>query len=359
MAQVPDEWRSYRDALPGAYTATLDDAADQPPFDEKSADELLARSDALGTAIAEHLSAERGDVREMAALQLQAAAAVDMDGANTLAAMDGGGGYDAALSSDGLSTIDTILSTPTENGISSVLPLADEGFEATASDKVSLRDAVDAAVDSIVRDAERAAKTTVGGLTGFAELELATQIGKGVGEAFDLVGDKLNWLKRKALALVLKAIEKLLSIFGPATEGARKTIASWAGDLEEGKVIHLLQRLYAVEKLKSQFGVRIEGVEGGVPESRDDAARTELRTLEGKWHLRTSVIDTLGRVGSHARTWILPLTPYGPIAYGTGFALATGYVVLAGGDYLDWREGQGLLNLVEGVGAIVHRAIEP
>lgn len=359
MAQVPDEWRSYRDALPSSFAATLDDDADQPLFDEKAADELLARSDALGKAIAEHLGAERGDEREMAALQLQAAAAVDVDGANTLAAMDEDGAYEAALSSESLRDIDTILSTPTENGISAVLALADDGFDATASRPGTLRDVMNATVDNIVRDAERAAKTTVGGLTGFAELELATQIGKGVGEAFDLLGDKLSWLKRKALALVLRAIEKLLAIFGPSAEGARQKIASWAGDLEEGKVIGLLQRLYAVETLKAQFGSRIAKVEGATAGSRDLAARDELKTLEGKWHLRTNVIDTLGGIAAHARTWILPLTPYGPIAYGTGFGLATGYVVLAGGDYLDWHAGKGLLNLVEGVGAIVDRAVKP
>jgi hypothetical protein len=38
------------------------------------------------------------------------------------------------------------------------------------------------------------------------------------------------------------------------------------------------------------------------------------------------------------------------------FATATGYVVFAGGDYLDWKENDGLLDMVEGVGSVVDRA---
>ena len=39
------------------------------------------------------------------------------------------------------------------------------------------------------------------------------------------------------------------------------------------------------------------------------------------------------------------------------FTFAGGYVVFAGGDYLDWREDGGLLDLVDGVGAAVDRAV--
>jgi hypothetical protein len=359
MAGVPEAWVRYRQITPGAFTATLSGSADPQPGLRQSVDAIIERSDELRDAVVAHLDGASDDERELAALQLQAAAAVDLDRANALAAMDEGGAHQATLSDADFVAIDRILSTPTQQGISALLDLADGGFMATASESATLKEAVCSAVDNITRGAQDATKATVRGVIGFAELELAKELTRGVVPAFEELADKLSWLKRRAVALVLRAVEKLLAVFGSKTASARNKIAGWASELEDGKTIALLERLYHVDALKAEFGSRIDGVLGGISSGRDADARRDLEILEKKWHLRTNVIGSVAALAGYARTWIWSAAfPLGAIAYATGFAAATGYVVLAGGDYLDWREGDGLLNLVEGVGSIVNRAVE-
>jgi hypothetical protein len=327
-------------------------------LDKATVDEMLVRSDALGAALVEHLGASAAEEREMAALQLQAAAAVDIDRANALAAIADGEPPEAALSSDRWDSIDRILSTSTELGIVAVLETNGNGFLATAGEPGTLKDAVNAAVDSIADDAEKAAATTVKGLTGIPSADIIKGLNDGVDKVFEDLGDKVKWLKRKAVELVLKAVKKLLAVFGTSTEAARKKVEDWIGDLDEDKVEGLLQRLYGIDQRKEHYGSQIDGVSGGVPEQRDKAARDELAILQAKWHKRTEMIDTIGGIAPYARQWIWGLAPpWGGLAYCTAFALATGYVVFAGGDYLDWREDDGILDVVEGTGGIVDRAV--
>ena len=283
---------------------------------------MLARSDTLAASLAGHLSADAVEEREMAALQLQAAAAVDLDRANALAAIDDREDPEAALSSERWEAIDKILSTPTEQGISAVLDGGD-GFQATVAEAGTLKDAVNTAVDKIAGDAKTAASTTVKGLTGIPSADLIKGLGDGVEKVFKQLGEKVNWLKRKALAFVLKAIQKLLAVFGTNTEAIRKKIEDWVGDLDEDKVSGLLQRLYGVDTLKEGYGSRIDGVSGGVPADRDKAARDELTALQAKWHTRTEIIGTIGGIAPYAFKWVSGLAPpLGLLAYTTAFALA-------------------------------------
>jgi hypothetical protein len=348
-------WSEYKHAMSGLTPATLSEGDVPPKPEEEQVDRLLDASDKLGASLTESLADERGDVREMAALQLQAAAAIDIDRANALAAADDGQGLSATLSSGDWTEIDRILSTPTEDGILAVVVL-ERGFEATAADAGTLEDAVNAAIDAIAGDAAKAATTTTKGITGIPGDALKKAFGDGVEKVFHGLGEKVNWLKRKAIELVLKAVKKLLAVFGSSTEKVREKIGKWLDDLNEEKVKGLLQRLYGVDALKAGYAERLQKA-GAIPDGRDQAARKELDTLKAKWHTRTSVIDTVGGIIPFARNWIAGLAPpIGLIAYTLAFALATGYVVLAGGDYLDWRENDGLLDMVEGVGYVVDRA---
>ena len=71
MGMAQEAWVSYREAAGGIYPATLSEG-EPPRPDQAAVDELLARSDALGKALADHLGAENVEERELAALQLQA-----------------------------------------------------------------------------------------------------------------------------------------------------------------------------------------------------------------------------------------------------------------------------------------------
>ena len=146
-----------------------------------------------------------------------------------------------------------------------------DGFQATVAEAGTLKDAVNTAVDKIAGDAKTAASTTVKGLTGIPSADLIKGLGDGVEKVFKQLGEKVNWLKRKALAFVLKAIQKLLAVFGTNTEAIRKKIEDWVGDLDEDKVSGLLQRLYGVDTLKEGYGSRIDS------ESQAVSRRTGIR----------------------------------------------------------------------------------
>lgn len=361
MNQVPEAWSSYRDWAGGLPAATLAEGSGAPPFNEREVDEMLARSDALADSIRGHLDADDAEERELAALQLQAAAVVDLDRANALAAAEDGGAPTAVLADDSWNIVDQILSTPTENGISAVLGANGGnggGYLAIASQPATLKDAVCDAVDKIAGDAEQAATTTASGLVGMAVPELAKGLSTGIDTAFHAVSEKVSWLKKKAVTLVLKAIQKLLAVFGTKTEDLRDEVQKWIDDLEKGVVKALLCRLYRIDDLKRRLGSKIDAASGSIPQDREQTAREKLAKLQAKWHLRTEVIGALAKVVPYAKVWIFALSPpLGAIAYGAGFGLATGYVVFAGGDYLDWHEGGGLLDMVEGVAAIVDSAV--
>lgn len=358
MSDVPEAWSGYRALAVPAFDATLQEEGQGPQFEPQEADEILKRSDDLAAAIIEHLGGASKDEQELAALQLQAAAAVDIDRANALAAADDGTAPEAMLSTDRWDVIDRILSTPTEQGISAVVDIDGGGLQATASELGTLKDAVDGAIDKITRDAEQAARTTAPAIASALVSALSKGVSDGAEVVFQVLEDRVSWLKRKALALILKAVQKLLAVFGTKTARMRERIAGWINDLEGDRVKGLLERLYGVDDLKERFGLRLDDAKGGIPAARERTARDELAMLQAKWHTRTSVIGTIGEVASYTKTWIFMISPpAGGIAYTVVFVLATGYVVHAGGDYLDWREGGGLLDLVDGVGSVVDRAV--
>ena len=225
MNQVPDAWASYRD-WPAAR-ATVSEDSEAPSFDEREVDEMLARSDALALSIRGHLEADEPEEQELAALQLQAAAAVDIERANALAAADEGVAPEAVLDDDSFNILDRILSTPTENGISAVLASDEDGgggLFATAMELGTFKQAVNEAIDKIADDADQAATTTASGLIGMAAGELMSGLSTSVEGAFDAVADKVSWLKKKAVTLVLKAVQKLLAVFGTKTEGLRAEV---------------------------------------------------------------------------------------------------------------------------------------
>lgn len=351
MSAAQQAWFSYRDAAGGLDPATPSRGA----LDEEAVDELLTRSDALGAALVEHLGADGAEERELAALQLAAAAAVDLDRANALAAIDDGPQVRGAPAPGRWEEIDRILGTPTEDGILAVV-VSRGGPPAAATG--SLKDAVGATLEKIAEDAGKAAGTTVVGLTGIPSADVLKALNSGVEKTFAVLGEKLEWLKRKAVALVLKAVRKLLAVFGTRTEAMRAKIEEWVEELDRDKVAGLMSKLYSVDALKQRYGSRLDSASPAVSAQRDGAARQELALLQAKWHKRTQVIDAVGGVAPVARSWIWALAPpWGALAYASAFSLATGYVVFAGGDYLDWREDDGILDLVPGVGSIVARAV--
>lgn len=345
----------YREAVVGLTSAALAEGAEP---DEEAVDGLLDRSEALRLALAEHLSDAETDVRQLAALQLEAAATVDVHTANRLAATSDGAGFEAALADAELAELSAILNTPTEQGIATLDPPAYPAQAADAPPQATLTSAMTTAVDAIARDAVETAAKTVGTLSGVAAAELAqavaAKLGQRYAEALDTV---TSWLKRKALAFLLRATEKLLAVFRVDEDAACTKVRGWIDGLTLETVEDFVtERLYAVTELKTTFGARITA-DTGLSAEKAKAGSDELAALAAHWSRRTSVIATLAGLIGAAKDWVFDLAPpWTETAFVATAVTATGYVILAGGDYLDWSESDGVLDRVEGVGTIVTRA---
>ena len=356
MGAAQTEWEGYKSAIADTWSgATLEQGP--PAIDEKAVDELLARSDGLREQLSGHLTAGNVEERELAALQLQTAAAIDLDQAIRLAGAEEGA-VEATLAADRWDEANAILATPTAEGISAVLGhRPDAGFGATAADrKKPLHEEVAATIDAIVADAGKASATTVKGLAGIPGDKLKLALGDSLDKVFSRLGEAANWLKRKAVALVRKAVEKLLAVFGTKADKIRERIGKWLDDLDEDAVKGLLKRLYGVDALKAAYAKQLEDGGSDMPPDQDARAREDLAKLAAKWHRQTTAIDFIGGLVPLAKKLILPITPIGPIAYSAIFLIATGYVIFMGGDYVDWRDEE-LLDLVDGVGYVVDDAL--
>lgn len=355
MARAQEIWGEYQDALRGLTSPELSDQAAGP--DETMADALLDRSDALHDELATHLEDSDADVRQLAALQLEAAAAVDLDAATRLARSDADE-FDAALGDDDWAELTRILATPTEQGMSAVVSpefRAEASDETSADPKAQLGAAKDTAIDGISRDAIAAGTETVKALAGVPAGELAKALGATLPEQVQkVIAQGISWAKEKALALVLKAIRKLLAVFNVDEDAVLARLREWVDGLTVEKIQALVaERLYRVGDLKTTFGQVIEqsiALDAG----RAGEGAEELKALAARWQKRTSVIGKVAKAASKVEQWLFTLAPpWSGAVYTATLGLATGYAIFAGGDYLDWDESDGVLDRVDGVGAIV------
>jgi len=352
VSQAQDAWNGYREAAFSLHAATAAEGAGA--IQESAVDDLLARSDALESALAEHLSSDDGDVRQLAALQLQAAATFDIDRANLLAASEDEVAPAATLSDDELGELDRILSTDTNLGITAVLD--DPGPRATLAQAPALPQAVNDYIDAIVASAADKSGAVLN--TGLALIpwgQIGDAIGKGADSALSDASSGLGWLKRKAVSLLRKGVRKLIDALGVIPGPLKDLLKGWLGDLEKGAIGFLLGKAYDVDDRKKELAARLPS---SIPDTCAQAARQELDTLRAAWDKRMGTVGTLAKVMSAAGGWFAHLSPPATeVAFGALVVVVTGYVVVAGGDYLDWHEGGGPLDLVPGVGAVVNRAV--
>lgn len=361
---VARAWGAYRQAIEELYQQSIDSLVSaqgemtEVPTEE-AVDSAADRSNELRTAIASNLDAKNSDDRELAMLQLSAAAAIDLSVAHDLAQhaeeTDSEAFAAPALSSN-LGDVVTILEVPPEAGIWGAIVAG--GAPATpASSRDILKGASDSALTGIRDDASATATTTFKGLIGLPGDQLLAAAGQAFSSVFDLVSDKLSWILKKAVKLVANGIAKLLAVFGSSADDVRKKISEWATGLDESGVKDLLGKLYGTENAGAELRSAIEGAPP-TSEANMSAAAVSLEGLETKFHRQMEVIGKVASLVSKVRAWLWAVAPpWSQIAVATAYTGATGYVVFAGGDYVDWNDGDGILNLVPGVKSIVEDAV--
>jgi hypothetical protein len=386
---VSAAWDSYLGAIEelyGAGRATLIKGgaklARLPPEPDQEAafrvDATLKRSDALRWAIVANLgvdgeadqSAEQGrdhggsERRELAMLQLAAAAVADLGIAHDLARFapeTNPEDFAEPGLADTLGEVSAILEAPPEDGLWSLI-IAGGAPAAPNGTVEALIAASDSALNGIRDEAGRTAMVTLGNpLEMLAGLPLQAA-NKTVAELVGLVDGAISWVLRKAVEFVLSGIAKILALFGEKADAARAKVAEWAtAPLGETAVVKLLGRLYGIGQASADLRAAIIAAPAS-HEAKLRAATVELSKLETKFRRQMRTIAKVAKAVGKVSPWLLaatsPVAPWGPLVVATAYTATTGYLVFAGGDYIDWpNQDGGLLDLVDGVRTMVNNAV--
>jgi hypothetical protein len=371
-------WAAYQEAIARLYerpVATMvergeGDIAHVADLDERARD-VADRSEELGQAAAQGLGSADPDQRELAELKLLAAGATDLAVANDLVRL-----AEEEVPSEVVERSSTlpatvtelqdILATPLETGVRSLMR---ESLEAQRTvgpvdlkvAKQALKDAAKGAMTDIRDDAADAGQLTFVSLTAVPIPPIQEAAGITINALMATVGEKVSILLRRAARLVVQAIDKILKALGKEAQGeARRLAAGWIDDLLKGTLIEtLLDRLYQTTRIQDDVNQQIDHASEALGADPYNTASTRVAELATKFRKQRRVITVLVRGLAFARTWILVIQPWGPLALTTAYVAAIGYVVYAGGDYVDWfRTGRSeRLDFVPGVRTVIRQAV--
>lgn len=365
-----DAWGAYQDALAALYgrdEAPVAERADRTVRAgadlEARADTVIERSGELGSAAEAGLATDDVAVRELAELQLVAAAALDLAVADDLARADEDGAGVAQRGGVPLpQELFEILGIPQEAGIAAVLgwDRSGERWSGTGDPRKDVLTAANAVLEDILDETAKASGTLTVGLLAIPALPPLKEAGAAVGhELLERLGKQLSLVLRKAVALVVKAIEKIAMALGPIVcDAAREEAVDWLTRVQRGEVLRaLLTWLYEPERIAAE-------VRGLVADSRADqqALReitSRLDELGSRFGKQGKAIEWLARGLALVRGWLLGLQPWGPVVLVSAHVTALGYIVYLGGDYADWyRTGSSRrLDFVPGVRAAVRQGL--
>ncbi|WP_406699462.1 hypothetical protein V5E97_11395 [Singulisphaera sp. Ch08] len=378
-APRPTQAAAYLEAISALNVTTGAGAAERglsvpagPEDLSERARVVVERSDELGRSIATRLGDDtEPSERELASLQLLAAAAIDLAVASDLAtaAADGAAaGVERAATPGILTELRPILEAPAGVGLEGVTG-AGMGVERRPRSsgpeeaRRLLREDAEATLQCIRDDASAAGRAALVGLLQVPSPPLKEAANVAAHELLKAVGDSSSALIRKAVALVAQALDKILAALGPQLrERVRAQAADWVEGLKQADAFgSLLDRVYEFGRLKEEVVGRVDVAPAGVDVVRLDEAAKQLEALGARFHQQTNVLSQVVKGLAWGRPWILGLAPpWGPLSLTTAYVALIGYTVYAGGDYLDWyRTGDsGRMDFVVGVRSVVQRAME-
>ena len=368
-------WNAYQEAVEKLYERPMTAMAERGGGDiawvedlDERARALIDRSQELGQAAAQGLAAEDPNQRELAELQLLAASASDLAIADDLVRLDEEAVPREVVERDPLlpaamTELRSVLTTPPEAGIQSLME-EELGAERSVGPadlqaaKQNLRGAAEGAVTDIRDDVASAGQTAFKGLIAGALLAPVQQAANvALNQLMVMVSEAASFLLRRAAGLVVQAIDKMLKALGKeAQNAARKQAARWIQDLQKDSVFaNLLDRLYDTGRIQDAVNQEIDNAPETLGPDPFNTASMRVTQLATKFRKQKQVVTLLLRGLAFARAWLLPITPLGPLALATGYVSALGYVVYAGGDYVDWfrTNASERLDFVPGVRSVI------
>lgn len=372
-------WTAYQEAVEGLYRTTeqktierggSDTIAEAPDL-EARAQAVVEGSQALGDAIAARQQSPDPDERELAEMQLLAAAASDLAVASDLARLAEDGEQDAvqergsAMSAD-ISELMVVLNASRVGGLSGLMHKEFAAFrsggvtEPTEARK-ELQKTMEGALTDIEDDAAKAGQAAINALLEIPLPPLKAAAGIALHELLDKMGDAVSSLVRKATQLVVQAIDKICKALGKsAQEEARRQAAAWIENLKGGEVFSsLLSKLYESERIRQDITARISGSSASLSADLFNTTGQKAGELAAKFRKQKEIMLRVIQGLAWARGWIMTLQPWGTLALTTAYVASIGYIVYLGGDYVDWfRTGASeRLDFVPGLRAIVRQTI--
>ena len=347
---------------------------DDRPDPVTGADGMLVHSQELERTAGLDLASGDADVRELAAVQLAAAAALDLAAAADTLRL-GGGAEAAALDEDagGESEFMTtyaqlrgVLEAETALGARQAFDTHGAGggepaaLEEDDDPVAGLREAVKTAVSKIADDAAAIGGHAIDGLVELPQDALLSAFGEAADKLLGHLLNRAKRLVRTAIKHVVKAASKLLRLLGKHEKVARAWLAKKLGGVTRDKLVEFaVDRVLEVDRLRDELDAALAGP-GQAPDEQLEAARREVGSLADRFGRHELVIRVLANLLGKVRSWLLGLAAWAAAAVAGVYVLMLAYGVWVAGDFLDWyrTETEGRLDLVSGVRSVVLGAVE-
>jgi len=369
-----DAWTSYRRAVDDLYQLGGPGPQDRGEVSlrvnrlEERLDEVVTQSERLQSELAADLTIEHLAQRELVGLKLLAAAAYDLSIAADTALVDEEGpaaATDRAAASEVLTDPDLrrILDAPPGAGTLGIV-VVDRGARASdpAEAAAELQERIWEFLEEIPDRTAKVGMQAVAGMGGLAGGVLPAAASLPVEELLARVPDGVSSLLRRAARLVTAAVAKLQAAIGGEDQAdARKQASGWLGEINgEAKLVAgLVGRLYEVNRIRAEVDQLMEAAAGWPEAHRYNKINETLEELLARHGTTVKTLTWVLRALSLVKKPLLAAVPWGPLAIGAGYVGALGYVVHAGGDYLDWyRFGDATwLDRVHGLRTTIREAV--
>lgn len=334
--------------MPGAAAPGAAERGEAPPHPTADQAEALAPVSAqLIRAAATRLEDEDPQVRLLAASQLLAKAATDLEitalllqaaedeEAGILPAAPGAAERSVSLSTELQDRLDLITGK-----VSIGLPAIDRSGRAPTDPAKARLELVQAADDSLDLIRKRAAKTGQAAITGLlamgaAELaQAAGVVGLNIATALGQA-QAVTRLYTMVREFALSTYESLLAALGPAiAQTAASKVLGWANDVLQGEQFGvLLDKLYETAATQAEIEQRAQISQAGV--EKTTAAQDALMALEANHKKQCDLADKLNQGLKWLAVIPAAALPQGQVLRAAAFIVLAAYVILSGADYVD------------------------
>lgn len=331
------------------------------------ADLVITTSEQLTRTAALDLTAPRALDRERSMLRLVAGAATDLAVASDLLRTEGGeptittrGARDVTYSRV-MSELGPILQPGDGFGVSVVTRAAAPAPETVEEALTQLTTTAGHSFDAISGDVRQLGQMVISNVVSLPAARIHEAAAVATSEIVNLMGGQISGVLSRIAQLMIRAYEKILAALGQdLASQARKQAAEWVETLQSGEALNqLLGQLYEKQRILAEIEAQGKQAEDTLLSDAFPAALEETRALTERFQKQRQSVEWVLRGLNFVRNRLLQIQPWGPLAVAATYMTTLGYVVYAGGDYVDWFRTDQIqpLNRVPGLRAVVRETL--